>query len=94
MGKRLMMVEGRDDSRVIQHFCKAHGIAIYVRGDRDTGERHDAEVVVEDGVEQLIQRLPIRLKEADVERLAVVVDADEDAASRWNQGRSIRPEPL
>ena len=35
----------------------------------------------------MLDQIPIRLKESDIERLGIVLDADEDAESRWIQLR-------
>lgn len=77
MARRLLLVEGKDDEHVVKHLCRAHGIEI----------EFDVEQPEEDGIEQLLDQVPVRLRESDIERLAVVIDADEDAASRWTQLR-------
>jgi hypothetical protein len=75
MGRRLMLVEGNDDEHVVRHLCRAHQIEIDIEQPRD------------DGIAQLIDQVPARLTEADLQRLAVVIDADEDVQSRWEQLR-------
>lgn len=77
MGRRLMLVEGKDDEHVVRHLCRAHQIDV----------NFDIEQPKNDGIEQLIDQVPARLTEAGIERLAVVVDADEDLQSRWEQLR-------
>ena len=77
MGRRLMLVEGKDDEHVVRHLCRAHEIEV----------NFDIEQPRDDGIEQLIDQVPARLTEADLQRLAVVVDADEDVQSRWEQLR-------
>lgn len=77
MAKRLLLVEGKDDEHVVKHLRRAHGIEI----------DFDVEQPSEDGVEQLLDQVPTRLKESGMERLGVLVDADEDAQSRWEQLR-------
>ena len=70
------MVEGTDDEHVLKHIC----------GNRDIP--HLDEVESQDGVENLIESLGVRLtlsEEGDV--IGVVIDADTDISDRW---QSIR----
>ena len=70
------MVEGTDDEHVLKHIC----------GNRDIP--HLDEVESQDGVENLIESLGVRLtlsEEGDV--IGVVIDADTEISDRW---QSIR----
>ena len=83
MGQRVLLVEGKDDEQVVKHLCRAHGIdpvPFAVHQPQGEGAYGDA------GVERLLDQVPIRL-DTDVERLAVILDADEDAGKRWIQLR-------
>ncbi len=87
------MVEGRDDEHVLRHICGNRGVP-----------RLD-EVTPCGGDEGILEILPTRLRlteEGDV--VGVVIDADVDAASRWQsirdrlvqigyQGVPARPDP-
>jgi hypothetical protein len=86
MGKRLLLVEGQDDKHVIMHLCKAHGVTIAFDA-RNPRNETAWEIVEQEGIELLLDQVPVRLKESGLERLAVVVDADEDAERRWKQLR-------
>jgi hypothetical protein len=77
MARRLLLVEGKDDEHVVRHLCQAHGIEPDFQIEQPAGG----------GIEQLLDQVPIRLKASDVERLGVVVDADENVQSRWEQLR-------
>jgi len=77
MGRRLLLVEGRDDEKVVKHLCRAHGIEV----------DFDMEQPSKGGIEQLLDQVPARLKESGMEGLGVLVDADENAQSRWEQLR-------
>lgn len=77
MGSRLLLVEGKDDEHVVRHLCQAHQIDI----------SFDITQPEEDGIEQLLDQVPTRLKQPDMQRLAVLIDADEDVQSRWGQLR-------
>lgn len=70
-GKKILLVEGNDDEHVVKHVCGARGI-----------QRLD-EIKAQGGVDPLLESLPVRLKESDVEVLGVVIDADTDLAARW-----------
>ena len=87
MGKQVLLVEGNDDEHVVKHLCRAHGINVgfeieKVKGDPniDGGEQGE-------GIEYLLDQVPLRLRQSDIERLAVLVDADTNAQSRWEQLR-------
>ena len=70
------MVEGTDDKHVLKHICGNRGIPLL------------DEVESQDGVENLIESLGVRLtlsEEGDV--IGVVIDADTEISDRW---QSIR----
>ncbi|OHB63606.1 MAG: hypothetical protein A2Y77_06210 [Planctomycetes bacterium RBG_13_62_9] len=69
--KRILLVEGNDDEHVIKHICGTRNV-----------QRLD-EIKPQGSVEQLLENLPVRLKESDVEVLGIIVDADTDLAARW-----------
>lgn len=75
---RLLWVEGKDDSAVVQSLCHAHGLPV--------GSFH---VVEKEGLEPLVSGLRVQLRAQWLERLGVVVDADDDAAARWARIRGI-----
>ena len=70
--RKILLVEGRDDEHVLKHVC----------GTRDVGELD--EIKPQGNVDQLLDNLPVRLKESDVEALGVVIDADTNLAARWD----------
>jgi hypothetical protein len=74
-GKRILLVEGTDDERVVKHVCGARGV------------QEVDEIKPQGGVEQLLRNFVVRLKESDVEALGVVIDADTDLAARWQSLR-------
>ncbi len=73
--RNILLVEGTDDEHVLKHLCGNRGI------------QHLDEIKPIGGIEQLLENLPVRLKESDVRALGLVIDADADLASRW---RAIR----
>lgn len=72
-GKRILLVEGKDDRHVVYALRDFHGIpdVFEVRGKGND--------------DQLLDSIPVELKGSDVERLAVILDADERISQRWNQ---------
>lgn len=84
MSDRVLLVEGDDDRHVMWNLFEVRRIPVAFTvelpnpggRDRDNG-----------GVEMLLDSLPIWLRAADLQRLAVVIDADVDPARRW---QSIR----
>lgn len=77
MGRRLLLVEGKDDEHVVMHLCRAN----------DVETTFDIEQPAGGGIDHLLDQVPARLSEAGMERLAVIVDADVAARSRWEQLR-------
>lgn len=71
-GRRILLVEGKDDEYVLKHICGARGVQ-----DLD-------EIKSLDAIEKLLENFPVRLKESDIEALGVVIDADTNPASRWD----------
>lgn len=85
MGKRILLVEGRGDQHVMWNLFEVRAIpdqfaVACPRSEEDTDEGG--------GVERLLDSIPWQVAAADLERLAVVVDAnDKGPDSRW---QSIR----
>jgi hypothetical protein len=77
VGRRVLVVEGADDRHVLLALLAAHAVPEVFRID------------VAHGAEHLLDTLPTRLKESDLERLAVILDADEAVERRWEQLRRI-----
>jgi len=81
MGKRILLVEAKDDEHVVRHLCRAHGIEVDDHFSIEPPKNYQ-------GVDYLLDEVvPLRLKESDLQRLGIVVDADENAHSRWQQLR-------
>lgn len=78
MGKKLLLVEGKDDEHVLKHICGNRG-----------GFRLD-EIKSHQGVDNLIANLAEELRAAVEENdvVGVVVDADVDLPSRWTRIRN------
>jgi len=86
MGKRILLVEGKDDQHVMWNLLKVRDVPKVFEVER-TGEDPGDD---NGGVEKLLEAVPRWLLESDLERLAVILDAnDKGPAARWNaiQGR-------
>jgi hypothetical protein len=85
MGHRVMFVEGKDDEHVVKHLCRAYGvdpIPFEIRLPKGEGAYDEG------GVEQLLDQIVLTLKsQREIDRLAVVLDADSNIESRWRQLR-------
>lgn len=75
MGLRVLLVEGQDDLHVLWALFQAHSVP------------ETFSVVKADGIEPLLESVPVRLKASNLERFGVVLDADEDSQARWEQLR-------
>lgn len=74
-GKNILLVEGTDDEHVVKHLCGHHGLPSI------------DEIARLGGIDKLLESLPVRLKESDVNALGVLVDADTDVQARWDSLR-------
>jgi len=76
-----LLVEGKEDERVIPELMEANGIA--------WGETRDTwivEIKECNGFESMIEQgvIETELKESGLEALGIIVDANNDARQRWN----------
>ena len=78
---RLLLVEGKDDEHVVKQICNVHNLD--VSWTIEPAKGHDGG----EGVEYLLTQVPVRLKASGIERLGVLIDADENAQSRWESLR-------
>jgi hypothetical protein len=73
--KRVLLVEGPDDEHVVKALCGRRSVGvldgIYPLGGKDA----------------LLEALPVRIKESDIQSLGVMIDADSDLRSRWQAVR-------
>lgn len=75
--ENLLLVEGAEDFHVFLSLLDAHNLLIHCR------------MTEAEGYENLRDTLATRLKESGLQRLAVVVDADEDLTERWTSLRKV-----
>lgn len=76
MGKKVLLVEGRDDEHVFKALCGRHGLPQI-----DEIKQHE-------GCEQLLEAIPVRLTESDVDAVGIVIDANSSIESRWQSVRN------
>lgn len=74
---RILWVEGKDDSAVIQSLCNRHNVPETFR------------VVDKEGDTNLLQGLPLQVRSPGMERFGVVLDADRSARARWDAIRNV-----
>jgi len=73
-GPNELLVEGSDDLHVIRNLLLVVGHRL---------EERDHKVIDKQGVENLLDAIPVMLKDVERRVLAVVLDADEDVSARW-----------
>src|SRR6476620_10611541 len=71
-----LLVEGDNDQHVIWALCKEYKVPEIFSVEKT------------DGITQLLEGIPVRLKSADIQTLGVVIDADQNLHSRWDAVRS------
>jgi len=89
--KNWMLVEGRNDQYVMRSLLRQHNIACAIP-DRPDRESYGAGAIVIDqkeNIQGVLAALNVVLDDGDLERLAVVVDADTDVNARWDALRNI-----
>ena len=74
---QVLLVEGKDDEHVIYAFAVQKNLP------------HNFEVTDCRGIDKLFELLPVQLKESDIETVGVLVDADTEAAARWQKLRHV-----
>jgi hypothetical protein len=72
-----LVVEGKDDQHVLYALLAHHDF------------KPEFAIQDEGGIESLFERMPIRLRARDLQRLGVVVDADFGAAARWDRLKDV-----
>ncbi len=84
--KRLL-VEGSDDLNVCYHLFKHYDIEILEKNQTTSQQR--IEIINKQGITRLLGTLDQELDRSHLKCLGILVDADEDVASRWQSLRSI-----
>lgn len=72
---RVLLVEGKDDSAVVQSLCNYHRVPEVFA------------VQPKQGDTKLLDGLPLELRRRGMDRLGIVLDADSDAQARWDAVR-------
>jgi hypothetical protein len=73
----LLVVEGPDDKHVLSNLLQYHKIP------------ETFKIQQEGGIETLLKRLRVRLRESELEHLGIMVDADTDILARWQSLHDI-----
>lgn len=67
-----LLVEGNDDFHVMQALCQMHNIP------------ETFEIIDNKGIDKLVASIPVRLKQAEINTIGIIIDADTDINKRWN----------
>jgi uncharacterized protein DUF3226 len=73
----VLLVEGMDDLHVIASLLQSHAFPEVF------------EIAPKDGIERLLQVLPVQLKASGITSVGAVIDADFDIEARWNSVRHV-----
>lgn len=76
-----LLVEGKNDRHVIWALCQKYEVPQTFSV--EIGINDDSNQQKTQGVEELLDGIPVILKEENLETLGIVVDADQDLAARW-----------
>lgn len=82
---RRLLVEGRDEKRLIPYLVEENGILW-----GETPADWIADIVEFDGVENLLKpgTIEAELKSSNLNQLGILLDADENLAARWSAVRT------
>jgi hypothetical protein len=75
--RKQLLVEGNDDMHVILALCQKFEI------------NKTFDIIDCKGIENLIEQIPVRFKQPDVDAIGIIIDADTDLKSRWNNLKQI-----
>ena len=88
MGKKKLLVEGKNDQIVISTLCARHKIWVYNKEkpvEPPTERGFDFECINKFSIEKMLNLASIssELKESDLETIGFVMDADDNIEARW-----------
>ncbi len=72
-----LLVEGKDDTHVIWALCEKFDVY------------QNFDVVDCEGISNLFNIIPVRLKQSELKSLAIIIDADLNIEERWKELRNI-----
>ncbi len=72
-----LLVEGNDDFHTIMALCQKFNI------------KENFDIVDCKGIDTLFAELPVRLRQPEIDTLAIIVDADTEINNRWDTIKSI-----
>lgn len=75
--KSVLLVEGKNDRYVLEHLFAHHQIPKTIS------------IKEHEGVDKLLESLPVQIKGSEFQRIGVVLDANASLASRWEALRNI-----
>lgn len=75
--KQKLLVEGNDDQHIIWALCQKYKLP------------HNFDVIDTTGIDELIKQVPVRFKQADIETIGIIVDADTNIHNRWTSIKTI-----
>ena len=79
---RVLLVEGRDDERVVQTICE-------VRSDSPSFQ-----ILIKEGIDPLLKSISIELKVDNRDAVGILADANDDINARWQSIRSRMPDRI
>ncbi|MEI6141525.1 MAG: DUF3226 domain-containing protein [Mariniphaga sp.] len=72
-----LLVEGKDDQHVIWALCEKFKV------------KESFDVIDCEGIDRLIEQIPVRFKQSGLEALGVIIDADSDIGTRWDSLKGL-----
>jgi hypothetical protein len=74
---KILLVEGKNDQHVVWSLCSKFNIP------------ENFDVVDCEGIDKLIEQIPVRFKQSGIETIGVIIDADTDLNAAWQKIRSV-----
>ncbi len=72
-----LLVEGNEDQHVIWALCEKYNLI------------ENFDVIDCEGIDKLVNQIPVRFKQSGIETIGLVIDADTDIHSRWQTLKDI-----
>lgn len=76
----LLLGEGPDDANLLYHLLKHHSVPVV---ERDHTSVAGVDIRDGGGINTLLNAIPVWLRRSELQRLGIVVDADNDISARW-----------
>jgi hypothetical protein len=87
-----LLVEGQDDQHIVWHLCEQHQPPETFDVVRPGTEVESGGIEIL--IDELLNDLPVRLRQGSLQTLGIMVDADSDPQRQWERLKRVVPAPI